>query len=148
MRCMYVYVRRALPRPVHGVAGRQGRHERARILVLVVSLMGLLSCAGQRPTDLGVTEGRLRVCPESPNCVSTAAADAAHRVAPFELAVSPTDAWPAVQAAVAAIPRCRVVSATGDYLHAEVSSAVFGFVDDLEVYLPAEGKTLVVPTSN
>jgi uncharacterized protein (DUF1499 family) len=145
---MYVYVQRALPRPVRGVAGRQGQHERARVLVLAVSLMAFLSCAGQRPTDLGVAEGRLRACPDSPNCVSTAAVDAVHRIAPFDLAVAPAVAWPAVQAAVAEIPRCRIVTVTSDYLHAEVRSAVFGFVDDLEVYLPAGGITLMVRSAS
>jgi uncharacterized protein (DUF1499 family) len=106
--------------------------------------MAFLSCAGKTPDDLGVTDGRLRPCPDSPNCVSTAADDASHRAAPFELAVAPAVAWSAVQEAVSAIPRCRVVTATSDYIHAEVRSAVFGFVDDLEVYLPADENTLMV----
>jgi len=120
----------------------------ARNLVIAVGLMALFSCAGKRPADLGVIEGRLRPCPDSPNCVSTAADDTAHRVAPFDLAVAPEAAWPAVQAAVAAIPRSEVVTATAGYLHAEVSSVVFGFVDDLEVYLPEEGKTLIVRSAS
>jgi uncharacterized protein (DUF1499 family) len=117
-------------------------------LVLVVSLMALFSCTGNRPSDLGVAEGRLRPCPDTPNCVSTTADDTEHSIPPLDLAVAPAVAWPEVQAAVAAIPRCRVVTATADYLHAEVSSAVFGFVDDLEVYLPAQGNTLTVRSAS
>lgn len=120
----------------------------ARTILIAVSLVALFSCAGKRPTDLGVSEGRLRPCPATPNCVSTVADDAAHRVASFDLAVAPDAAWPAVEAAVDAIPRSRVVTATADYLHAEVSSAVFGFVDDLEVYLPAGGSVLMVRSAS
>ena len=76
--------------------------------------------------------------------MSTVAGDATHRVAPFDLAVDRAEVWPTVQEAVAAIPRCAVVTATADYLHAEVSSVVFGFVDDLEVHLPADGHALIV----
>ena len=37
------------------------------------------------------------------------------------------------------LPRTKIISSTDDYLHAECSSAVFGFVDDLELHLrPAE----------
>ena len=114
-------------------------------LVAAVTLMALFSCAGKPPTDLGVTGGHLRPCPDSPNCVSTRAEDAVHRVAPFVLAVSPDAAWPAVRQAVAAT---RVVTATADYLHAEVTSAVFRFVDDLEVYLPPKGRALMVRSAS
>ena len=49
------------------------------------------------------------------------------------------DAWPAVRAPWN-LPRTRIVVDTADYLHAECASAVFGFVDDLELHLRrAEG---------
>lgn len=36
---------------------------------------------------------------------------------------------------VRVMPRTTVVTESGDYLHAEIRSAVFGFVDDLEMQL-------------
>ncbi len=37
------------------------------------------------------------------------------------------------------LPRARIVEETEDYLHAECRSALFGFVDDLELQLrPSE----------
>ena len=45
----------------------------------------------------------------------------------------------AVHAAVAGLARTKIITQTDDYLHAECSSAVFGFVDDLELHLrPAQ----------
>jgi uncharacterized protein (DUF1499 family) len=71
--------------------------------------------------------------------VSSDAPDTAHSVAPFRLIVPPTDGWRAVQAAIDGLPRTKMISLTDDYLHVECSSAVFGFVDDLELHLrPAE----------
>jgi len=101
--------------------------------------MTLFSCVGRRPDNLGVASGGLAPCPSSPNCVSSDARDAAHAVAPFALAVEPGAAWEAARAAVAAWSRTRIVDETESYLHAECSSALFGFVDDLELQLrPAE----------
>ena len=31
--------------------------------------MPLFSFSGERPTDIGVTDGRLKPCPGTPNCV-------------------------------------------------------------------------------
>ena len=103
--------------------------------VLLLGPMPLLSCAGKRPTNLGVSEGALAPCPSSPNCVSSDARDTGHRVSPLRLAVPPAEAWQAVREVVAELPRTRVVTDSGDYLHAECRSAVFGFVDDLELQL-------------
>jgi uncharacterized protein (DUF1499 family) len=90
--------------------------------------------------SLGVVDGRLAPCPASPNCVSSDAAEARHAIAPLALAVAVPDAWRAAREAVAALPRTRIVTETGDYLHAECRSALFRFVDDVELHLrPAEG---------
>jgi len=101
--------------------------------------MPLFSCAGTRPKNLGVNDSRLAPCPSSPNCVSSDDADPAHSVSAFQLAVPPAEARRAVHSTVAGLPRTKIITATDDYLHAECSSAVFGFVDDLELHLrPAQ----------
>ena len=102
---------------------------------LNVISMPLLSCAGSPPADLGVHDSRLAPCPSSPNCVSSDATHAAHRIAELQLAVPAAQAWRAALASVAALPRTKIVSESDIYLHAECSSAIFGFVDDLELQL-------------
>jgi uncharacterized protein (DUF1499 family) len=102
--------------------------------------MPLFSCAGKRPTNLGVEASRLAPCPSSPNCVSSDADNSAHSIAPFALAVPSRDGWLAVRESVESLPRTQIISETADYLHAECTSAFFGFVDDLELHLrTAEG---------
>ena len=95
---------------------------------------------------MGIRNGRLSVCPASPNCVSSDAADGAHAVAPLQLIVAPPDGWRAVRTVLDSMPRTKIVSSTDDYLHAECSSAVFGFVDDLELHL-RPGENLIAVRS-
>jgi uncharacterized protein (DUF1499 family) len=87
-------------------------------------------------------------CPSSPNCVSSDAADSAHSIAAFALAIPSHEAWLAVRGSIESLPRTRIISETSDYLHAECTSAVLGFVDDLELHLrTAEGLIAVKSAS-
>lgn len=101
-----------------------------------------------KPRGLGVTAGRLRDCPFSPNCVCSDATADTHRVPAFRLAMPPGEAWRAVRAAVKALPRTRLVSITADYLHAECRSALLGFVDDLELHLRPEAGVVAVRSAS
>ena len=101
--------------------------------------MPLFSCSGNRPANIGVKHARLSPCPSKPNCVSSDADDEAHRIPAFELAVPPADGWRVARSLVVDLPRTRIVTATSDYIHAECSSAVLNFVDDIELHLrPAQ----------
>jgi uncharacterized protein (DUF1499 family) len=64
-----------------------------------------------------------------------------HGIAPLELGGRDAlEVWRAVKEAVGAMPRHRIVTETGDYLHVECRSALCGFADDLELQLrPEEG---------
>lgn len=105
--------------------------------LLVLGFMSLIACAGTRPSNLGVTDSKLSACPSTPNCVSSDAGDAEHRVAPLVLDASATEAWRVARETVAQMPRTHIVSESADYLYAECTSAVMGFVDDLELNLRA-----------
>lgn len=42
------------------------------------------------------------------------------------------------------VPRTKIVQTTEDYIRAESSSKLLGFVDDLEFYLPQDAKVIQV----
>ena len=107
-----------------------------RLLVRFCALLTL--CSEPSLADRDGADPIFAPCPASLNCVSSDASDEAHRVSALELAVPGTQAWQAVRAAVAALPRTRIVADTETYLHAECKSAWFGFVDDLELALRSE----------
>jgi uncharacterized protein (DUF1499 family) len=103
-------------------------------------VVGSGGCAGVRPDDLGVRNGQLQPCPPSPNCVASDAQNEEHGIEPLRLAVDASRAWAVLQEVLGAWPRTVVVRKTADYIHAECRSAVFGYVDDLELHLrPAQG---------
>ena len=106
--------------------------------------MALFSFAGSRPAKLGIHGGRLAPCPASPNCVSSDADDAVHAIRPFKLEAPPAEAWRVLRSLIADLRRTKLVTATSDYVHAECSSAVFGFVDDLELHLRASNGIIAV----
>lgn len=115
----------------------------SNIWARAAGLSGILllsACSSQPPANLGVgVNGRLSPCPPSPNCVSSAAAadDAEHLIAP--LRVNP-DTWASLPGVLAADAQLRVVVRSETYLHAEATSRVFRFVDDLEfLYQPEQG---------
>jgi uncharacterized protein (DUF1499 family) len=104
--------------------------------------------SGTRPKTLGVTGGQLRDCPPSPNCVCSDASRDSQRVDAFRLAKPPTEAWVSLRESVAALPRTRIITDTGAYLHAECRSALLGFVDDLELQLRADAGVIAVRSAS
>lgn len=98
--------------------------------------------AANKSDALGVRDGRLAACPNSPNCVSTQAEDAAHRIAPLTFTGGANAAWERLHSVIATQPRVRIVSLRDDYLHATFTSLVFRFVDDAEFLLEKEGRSI------
>jgi uncharacterized protein (DUF1499 family) len=101
--------------------------------VLAMLLMVMASCATTRELT-----GNDMKCPDSPNCVSSQAPDARHFIEPFRFKDRPAAAMQRLRAAIIAEKRISIVSEQPDYLHAEVRSLLFRFVDDLEFRLQAE----------
>ena len=103
------------------------------------------SCTGGNPVvELGVNKSKLATCPTSPNCVSSDAVDSDHHIESFRLAGSPDETWQMTRSLVATLPRTKIISAESNYLHAECRSALFGFVDDLELHLRPEERIMAV----
>ena len=101
------------------------------------AVLGLaIACAGGTTvTEQLVPARSLAPCPNRPNCVSSCAADAAHRVEPLLLRVPAERAWTQLRDAVASLPRARIVESGEGHLRAQVTSRLFRFVDDLELLL-------------
>ncbi len=95
----------------------------------------LFSFAGDRPTGLGVQTGALGACPQSPNCVSTQSSDKQHRIEPLQFDGPLDTAIAQLKDIIEGLPRAKVIEVTDDYLYAEFTSSLMGFVDDVEFYL-------------
>ncbi len=101
--------------------------------VLLLFILGGISRSGKAP---GLVAGMLAKCPDTPNCVcSEQKEDADHSIAPILL---PRDiAFDPLSILKNAVRDMGgTIGVEGDkYLAATFSSAIFGFVDDLEVRL-------------
>ena len=101
----------------------------------VLIFMTINGCTGKRPDNIGVSDNHLTACPDKPNCVSSDATDEEHQIAPFQLKGDAASKWPQVVESVRAGTRVNIVTSTDTYLHAEYTSLIFRFVDDLELLL-------------
>ncbi len=100
----------------------------SRILIDVVS---------HRPKNLGVEQGQLAPCPESPNCISSQASetDSEHYMAPLELKRDVESAKKQMIEAIESMRGSKIIDDKGNYIYAEYTTPVMHFVDDVEVYI-------------
>lgn len=106
----------------------------------------LAACAGERPDNLGVRGGRLTVCPNSPNCVSSQAADGAHRIAPLVFAEDPEPAFARLKQALIQRPDSTIIEERPGYLRVEFHTALF--IDDGEFLLDGEQRMIHVRSAS
>ena len=113
-----------------------------RLVFTVACLVVLPQCTGKRPANLGITNGTLSACPSSPNCVSSQSTDESHYIAPIRYNGTLTQARNAIISVINSMDRTRIVTNKRNYLHAEFTSALFRFVDDVEFYFD-DGEKIV-----
>jgi len=117
--------------------------------IVVVALSVFLSgCTGIRPSNLGVNNGRLAPCPESPNCVSSFSTDQEHGIAPLFYSSSAPDAMADLKKIILNMKRTRIVRESDTYLYVEFTSALWRFVDDVEFSLDAAAKRIDVRSAS
>lgn len=103
-------------------------------------LLALAGCAGTPPIPPPVASGELVApCPDSPNCVSTAApdTDAEHHAEPLAFTGTVDDAKARMKVLVATMPRTALVDETPTSLTFTFTSALMGFVDDVHMVFVA-----------
>lgn len=93
--------------------------------------------AGKQP-NLGLEDGQLSPCPDSPNCVASQNADVDHAIAPLSYQTDRETARDIVLKVLSVVPRTQVVEQTDNYIRFESSSRLLGFVDDGEFYFPKD----------
>lgn len=111
-------------------------------LLLCLLTFGLAGCSGQRPDNLGVVDGQLAACPDSPNCVSTQATDDEHRMDALSFTGDAAEAQARLLAILQGMERVTLITDEPGYIHAEARSRTFRFVDDVEFYFDADAQLI------
>lgn len=93
-------------------------------LLAILPFLG--ACAGQPPSNIGVQNGQLTACPDSPNCVSSFETSEQHGIAPLAANLEQ------VERVLVGMEAANIVDAQENYLYAEFTSALMGYVDDVE----------------
>ncbi|MFB0988424.1 MAG: DUF1499 domain-containing protein [Gammaproteobacteria bacterium] len=109
---------------------------------LLALLPFLSACAGEPPQDIGVRDGRLIACPESPNCVSSYESSEEHAIAALDGNLNQ------VQQILVAMDGANIVEQSNNYLYAEFTSSLMGYVDDVEFLYDAASNTTQVRSAS
>ncbi|MCG2747884.1 MAG: DUF1499 domain-containing protein [Desulfobulbaceae bacterium] len=116
------------------------------LLMLPCLLFMIVSCTGN-PPETQLVDGRLRPCPDKPNCVSSEEQRADAQVAPLAFQGPPAAAWQALKEAV--LQTGGEFRQEGDqYLWATFTSKVFRFVDDVEFRMVASENLIQVRSAS
>lgn len=109
--------------------------KKAPVFAMMSLLLIISGCSGTRPDNLGIKNGKLLQCPDSPNCVSSQMNDQEHGIKPLVFSKDAPAAWEKLITTVKQQPRVRIVKQDDRYLYAEFTSKLWRFVDDVEFYL-------------
>lgn len=108
----------------------------AALVLLLFFGLGLYSHLKEPET--GIIDGKLRPCPDSPNCVCSESLPGnrdGQKIDPIRAEGGDIDKlWQVLKVAVVDSGG-EVVEERSDYLHAEFTSPLFRFVDDFELFL-------------
>ncbi len=111
--------------------------------------MGLFS--GTRPDNLGVHDARLAPPKRTPNNVNSQIdknADAEHYIEPLRFTGDARREWAALRQVIDGMPRVKVVKSEPNYLYAEFTSKLMGYVDDTEFYLDEKAGVIQVRSAS
>jgi len=107
------------------------------IIIIAGVALGFMS---RQAPELGLVDGRLSPCPESPNCVSSEGVkdDTMHYVEPISFQSTRSNvAWHTLSQAIEQ-QGGEIVEASDHYLHAIFTSRIFRYIDDVEARLDAD----------
>ena len=113
---------------------------------MLVGLLALFGCAGERPANLGVNNGGLAACPGSPNCVSSLATDDRHSIAPLAFNGDPDGAFARLKQIIVKRSDAAIIAESPVYLRAELRTTFF--VDDAEFLLDREKRVIHVRSAS
>lgn len=104
--------------------------------------------AGKQPNNLGVRDGKLTPCPNTPNCVSSQSLDAEHSIEPLTYTSTAAEAMADLKKVIQSLKKTKTITESKNYLYVEFTSAIMGFVDDVEFYLNEDAKVIHVRSAS
>ncbi|MCB1156935.1 MAG: DUF1499 domain-containing protein [Leptospiraceae bacterium] len=120
------------------------------IIFGLLLLLTTLSCNRKSQKSLMITEGVFSPCPKSPNCISSQEKkeDKEHYIEAIVYSSSREDAQKKMIVTLQKLPRVKLVKKTDNYLHAEFTTLLMRYVDDVEFYFPENNKLIHIRSAS
>lgn len=119
------------------------------MIALFVGFLIYVDINNEPKGNLGVEQGVLLPCPESPNCVSSQASvdDVIHYVEPIIDGKDVAKTQLRLEEFILRNNGVIITSRLG-YLHAEITSPLLGYIDDLELYWPESDSVIHIRSAS
>jgi len=113
-----------------------------------IEIASIFSFSGEQPKNLGVKNGKLSKCPQTPNCVSSQSKDVTHKVEPLTYNSSEKEAFDQLKNIIQETDNAEIIKTTPNYLYAQYTTRIMGFVDDVEFYLNSQENLIHVRSAS
>ena len=120
------------------------------IVVLSISLvlfLAVLSIISRKKPSVGLINGRLRPCPDRPNCVCSEDKDQPSYVKPLAFSGPAKSNWERAEKVIGDMGG-KIVLEDDFYLWATFTTRIFRFVDDLELRMDKENGLIHVRSAS
>lgn len=115
---------------------------------LYVVYFSMLSYFAMKKHPLGMSdEGKLAVCPGTPNCVCSEYANVPSYIEPFGFTGSPKKAWADARASIEELGG-RVENFSDTYMSAIFLTKLFRFTDDVELRLDTKNSCIQIRSAS
>jgi len=109
----------------------------------------LFALSGDAPKNIGLNNGKLAPCLTTPNCVSSGAVgDPQHYIEPIKYESSSSEAYAKIQKIIELQKRTKIITQAENYIYAQSTSRLMGFIDDVEFYINPETKLIDVRSAS
>jgi uncharacterized protein (DUF1499 family) len=109
----------------------------------------LFALSGTAPINIGINDGKLTPCLTTPNCVSSGARnDPQHYIDPIKYESSSAEAYAKIEQILESQKRTKIITKTDNYIYAQSTSRLMGFIDDVEFYFNPETQLIDVRSAS
>lgn len=106
--------------------------------LISIAVTALLGGCGMGSANLRGTDGKLAFCEHGPHCVSSESLDPERYIKPIAYNGSREAAHAAMVKIISGMKNAKIVTDEPDYIHAEFTTSIMHYVDDLELVFPTE----------
>ena len=125
----------------------KGKKSTFLLTAVVVGMTAFMFFAILKDGEVGLVNGALRPCPNSPNCVSSESREDSSQCEPFQFQGSADEAMAKLKAVVQELGG-SIKQDQGGYLWAVFTSRIFRFKDDVEFRLVEEENLIHVRSAS